>query len=1158
MKGSIDPQNLSEFRVKVLLESGKLRELPLNKGFYPLSIYFYANSRLTELTKQLAINISAEQKENPLKAPQIVVPNPNLIPWLRQQLPKVSNRNVTANLQFTFLEKAILQKIGDASLSEPYSDQNFKLLSNEEEHQKLFEYLYTNQKDLAEEFPFIETYLEQISGIYYLAEVFLKYFKDYELNRSGWIFEWAKEVGIHYDSPIQKTKIPDALFEDPYYLLQKKVYQKLLLNKTKQNSLYSLLHESRKSKLQGNLHLFCLSSLSGTFIEYFKEMANKSDSQFDIYLYQFHSGKVSPNTNDTKKLNLQKFAKPQNYLTEIFGKKHKPSGEPNSNTKLGVLKALANGAVITNDLLLDNESLRVWNAPSTYREVEAIANDILSKIAKSNGTLSFLDFAILVPNMKEYRSAIEWTFDGGILLSPKEGETPKLTKIPYSLTDIPSAETSALYKILAILFRSFFNHRFEKSDLRQLFSSSHITGITDGETTEEILLILDALGVRYEEEGNKTVYSMSTALDRVVLSLFVDEKTAWEEFQEVVPQLKSQSSILKFAEIWTKIQKLQSELRSLAIVENKDYDHFVLAFREFFILSDSDEEEERIFSKWLSSIEPWLNVLWRDEKHFLEALSFHTDSVFGGLKLTKGNYLSSGVTVSLLQPMRPIPFRNIYILGLGEGKFPGSNDQSKLNLRRITPEPWDLTKKEIQESLLWETIQSAEESLTLSYVGKNTKEDKEFEPCSSLFEIMTAMGIQKGDTIPLHPYSIDYSGSKIPSFDYTRNLSFVSDSNPKTSKERPKFTNPVEISSTPKEDHEEIFYPRQLRSLFLNPMKYRIQSEMGLYIDESEEEEETEEQFQLDNLERYSFKEKILGEICESLRPGSAWNWDQNSLKELVTVFAEREKKSARFSFGGYSVLSQNELLVELDAAVSTLKTVKDRIISEDPNTTYHKTVTYGDTGVRDAKKIEPTYHLDLYPQIRLFGEWNYVLESKNSFFQIQLSSIPKEPKSYNTFTKYFDKYFSKMAGHYISACILKLSGYDFQILSLPKAKSKKPGNDCLQFKNLNLESAKRYLQSLLELAKDEAYLYYPQIAIQDFFAEYRNNSETSPILEARDIPQIAKDLSVYFEENKDTYFPLEDKLIKLSPHYTANQSSINFERIVPLYLPLLLDVQFI
>jgi hypothetical protein len=51
------------------------------------------------------------------------------------------------------------------------------------------------------------------------------------------------------------------------------------------------------------------------------------------------------------------------------------------------------------------------------------------------------------------------------------------------------------------------------------------------------------------------------------------------------------------------------------------------------------------------------------------------------LEGSRGEYLVGGVTLAALQPMRPVPFQIVYVLGLGEDLFPGSNAQSSFDLR---------------------------------------------------------------------------------------------------------------------------------------------------------------------------------------------------------------------------------------------------------------------------------------------------------------------------------------------------------------------------------------------------------------------------------------------------------------------------------------------
>jgi hypothetical protein len=53
-----------------------------------------------------------------------------------------------------------------------------------------------------------------------------------------------------------------------------------------------------------------------------------------------------------------------------------------------------------------------------------------------------------------------------------------------------------------------------------------------------------------------------------------------------------------------------------------------------------------------------------------------------------GDYLTSGVTISALLPMRPIPFKIVYVLGMQEGDFPGRADTSSLDLRLGSKKTW--------------------------------------------------------------------------------------------------------------------------------------------------------------------------------------------------------------------------------------------------------------------------------------------------------------------------------------------------------------------------------------------------------------------------------------------------------------------------------------
>lgn len=1140
-----------------MFEKGKLRELPFDKGLKNLAIRFYANPQLTELTKELALNIQKEQKENPLKSPLIVVPNLNLIPWLKLELPKHASHFIQANLEFTFLEKAILKSINESNFI-PNWEEGEQLLTNDKVQKLIFQYLYLNKTNLLGIFPILKTYFEKISGMYYLSEVLVRYFKDYELNRAEWIIQWGKENGINFGDSFYKTPIPEELKNDIYYQFQTKVYTDLFILQNQNKLFFQLLNESKDLNIVGNIHLFCLSNLSGTFVHFFHQIAGTKNSKFNINFYQFHTGLFVDSKLNANTYNISGFAKPQNYLTHEFSKygKVKPSIQTDVSSVLKQLKAISQGEKISDSLLFKDQSVRVWNAPSVYREVESIAFDILSKVKESEGKLTLLNFAILVPNMKEYRPAIEWVFDGGLYISKGKDVIPELIKIPYSLTDLSAAETSKVYKALSVLFRGFLNRRFEKSDLDLIFTNALITGISDNdELNEELLLLLENLGVVFEEEDNFNPYTISYGIYRSLLSVFAEENFVWETYKEVTPEIQSQSLVLKLVEIWSKIKTLKENLTNFLNNPKSNFPNLEKSFVDFFEFSEENEDEFSLFGKWLRSLEDWVTLPWKQETDFYETLHIYTDSVFLGIPFTKGNYLTTGVTISLLQPMRPIPFEHIYVLGLGEGKFPGSNDNSRLNLRKFDHYPWDLTRREIQESLLWETIQSAGQSITFSYVGKNTKEDKEFEPCSTLFEIMKSIDIQTATTIPLHSHSNKYPKDFPVPFDHSRNL-FSSNSNrlnPLVTK--PPFSDPKKINQPKIDEIQNIYSPKQLKKLIENPLLFRIQKELGLYISENEEEEITEEHFSLSSLETYKIKSLLIPKLCQSLNSKEIWPWGEEKISSITSEIILREKKSARFPFGGFSLLEEKKITEEILEISQVISHLSTELKGTKKDYIYHKNLTWGDVGIREARILEPPNLELVFP---FTGEWEDVVEIDRDFIWLYKSKLSPSPQTFNAFQGYAPDFFAKRAEIYISACLLKLLDFNFTLYTLSGIEKKHiPAGSKITFPGLTKKTANEYLTLVVDLLQSEEMEYFPKILLNDFFASFHVSYLTDTPLSAEFISTLKENWESFSKDKDDILFSNESKLLKLSTHHSRYRKSFKFEKMVPLYLPLLNGVKF-
>jgi exodeoxyribonuclease V gamma subunit len=83
----------------------------------------------------------------------------------------------------------------------------------------------------------------------------------------------------------------------------------------------------------------------------------------------------------------------------------------------------------------------------------------------------------------------------------------------------------------------------------------------------------------------------------------------------------------------------------------------------------------------------------------------------------RGEPLAHGVHVARLVPHRPVPFRAVFCLGLGEDGFPSAARPSPLDLRRGR-RPGDVSPRERDRYAFFEAVLAARDHLVLSYVAR--------------------------------------------------------------------------------------------------------------------------------------------------------------------------------------------------------------------------------------------------------------------------------------------------------------------------------------------------------------------------------------------------------------------------------------------------------
>ncbi|MFU8802278.1 MAG: hypothetical protein ACNA8W_00575, partial [Bradymonadaceae bacterium] len=154
-----------------------------------------------------------------------------------------------------------------------------------------------------------------------------------------------------------------------------------------------------------------------------------------------------------------------------------------------------------------------------------------------------------------------------------------------------------------------------------------------------------------------------------------------------------------------------------------------------------------------------------------EAVSFRMAWDFARAKLEtlegrRGQYLADGVVVSSFLPMRPIPFKVVFITGMGEGKFPAPERLNPLDLRQVKWKEGDVRHREQEKYMFLETLISTRERLYLSWVSRDARTGESLMPSSVVRELQYILqGFEGGKAIAarvIEPPLRRYDGAYFP------------------------------------------------------------------------------------------------------------------------------------------------------------------------------------------------------------------------------------------------------------------------------------------------------------------------------------------------------------------------------------------------------------
>jgi exodeoxyribonuclease V gamma subunit len=274
-------------------------------------------------------------------------------------------------------------------------------------------------------------------------------------------------------------------------------------------------------------------------------------------------------------------------------------------------------------------------------------------------------------------------------------------------------------------------------------------------------------------------------------------------------------------------------------------------------------------------------------------------------------FLGGSLTFATLMPMRAIPFRRIYLLGMNDGAYPRIMPPLDFDLMAGDYRPGDRSRREDDRYLFLEALLSARDQLSISWVGRDIHDNSERQPSVLVSQLRDHLRngwrladsedpdrLLKALTVQhcLQPFSEAYfDGRDKRLFTYAREWRTASSSpSPFVEHElaAPVFDAPLSLFA--------------LASFLRDPAKTFLRERLGVNFDVQDLATEDQEPFALNPLENWALQDELIRTRLDAKQLGLN---ETEAVQRQVTRF----QRQGILSGGAFGPIQQQQLQEPLD-----------------------------------------------------------------------------------------------------------------------------------------------------------------------------------------------------------------------------------------------------
>ncbi|MGI5308093.1 exodeoxyribonuclease V subunit gamma [Rheinheimera sp. WS51] len=581
---------------------------------------------------------------------------------------------------------------------------------------------------------------------------------------------------------------------------------------------------------------------------------------------------------------LDKFDQPEQYQ-HWFNNKIDLFSEPVADiAKLPLLQQLQQDMLELNAstteprvVAADDKSISFHVAHSRQREVEILQDNLLSQFA-SDSSLLPRDIIIMTPDISLYQSHIHAVF-GRLNRDDKR-------YLPYTLADQSLRGSQPLMVALEYILQ-LPEQRFTLTEMSDLLDVPAIQRrfAINPQALGQIRLWLNEAGVRWGLDGEQRAslgldqladnYSWMFGIERMLLGFALGDVEQWQgraPYAEVSGLAAAEvGPLLQF------IQQLKHWQQQLVAHPQASLAQWQqMLFAQPGLLTDlfdfSSDQDQLIYGRLADAMQQLVDAGLSGDFSGDISLAVLREAWLDQASESglSQRFLAGSLTFSTLMPMRAIPFKRVYLLGLNDGEYPRTRQSDDFDLMANDYRPGDRSRRDDDRFLFLEAMLSARQALYISWVGKHIRNNSELPPSvlvSQLGDVIThgwqhqsGLPVLKAlsQEYPLQPFSPRYFNGEYATYAYEWQAAHQTEP---ACKDSLNSTEQEALSSTAQQEALPVLSVRLLDDFLANPCRHYLNQRFKTRFYQSAMQAQDDEPFVLDTLQLYQLKQQLLQQL---------------------------------------------------------------------------------------------------------------------------------------------------------------------------------------------------------------------------------------------------------------------------------------------------------